>query len=37
MRLVTFVPKKGAAPRVGIVREGYQVVDLTQDGQQAAV
>src|SRR5262245_47179132 len=30
MRLVTFVPKKGAAPRVGVVREGYQVVDLSQ-------
>jgi hypothetical protein len=30
MRLVTFVPKKGAAPRVGVVRDGDQVVDLTQ-------
>ena len=32
MRLVTFVPKKGAAPRVGLVRDGNQVVDLTQAG-----
>ena len=34
MRLVTFVPKRGAAPRVGIVREGYQVVDLTAAGSK---
>lgn len=34
MRLVTFVPKKGAAPRVGLVREGGQVVDLTQAGSR---
>ena len=34
MRLVTFVPKRGATPRVGIVREGYQVVDLTQAGSK---
>ena len=34
MRLVTFVPKRGAAPRVGIVREGYQVVDLMQAGSK---
>jgi 2-keto-4-pentenoate hydratase/2-oxohepta-3-ene-1,7-dioic acid hydratase in catechol pathway len=32
MRLVTFVPKRGAAPRVGLVRDGNQVVDLTQAG-----
>lgn len=29
MKFVTFVPKKGAAPRVGVVREANQVVDLT--------
>jgi 2-keto-4-pentenoate hydratase/2-oxohepta-3-ene-1,7-dioic acid hydratase in catechol pathway len=34
VRLVTFVPKRGAAPRVGIVREGYQVVDLTRAGSR---
>jgi 2-keto-4-pentenoate hydratase/2-oxohepta-3-ene-1,7-dioic acid hydratase in catechol pathway len=34
VRLVTFVPKRGAAPRVGIVGEGYQVVDLTQAGSK---
>jgi len=34
VRLVTFVPKRGAAPRVGIVREGYQVVDLMQAGSK---
>ena len=34
MRLVTFLPRRGAAPRVGIVREGYQVVDLTQAGSK---
>ena len=34
MRLVTFVPKRGATPRVGIVREAYQVVDLTQAGSK---
>jgi len=32
MRLVTFVPKKGAAPRVGLVHGGNQVLDLTQAG-----
>ena len=35
MRLVTFVPKKGVAPRVGVVRDGSQVVDLTQGGSKA--
>jgi len=30
MRLVTFVPKKGAAPRVGLMHGGNQVIDLTQ-------
>jgi 2-keto-4-pentenoate hydratase/2-oxohepta-3-ene-1,7-dioic acid hydratase in catechol pathway len=34
MRLVTFVPKKGAAPRVGLVRDGSQVIDLTQAGSR---
>ena len=29
MRLVTFVPKKGAAPRVGLVRDEREVIDLT--------
>jgi 2-keto-4-pentenoate hydratase/2-oxohepta-3-ene-1,7-dioic acid hydratase in catechol pathway len=29
---VTFVPKKGAAPRVGLMRDGNQVVDLAQAG-----
>ena len=28
MRLVTFVPKKGAAARVGLVRDGREVIDL---------
>ncbi len=32
MRLVTFVPKKGAAPRVGLVHGGGQVIDLTHTG-----
>jgi 2-keto-4-pentenoate hydratase/2-oxohepta-3-ene-1,7-dioic acid hydratase in catechol pathway len=32
MRLVTFAPEKGAAPRVGLVRDGNQVLDLTQAG-----
>jgi 2-keto-4-pentenoate hydratase/2-oxohepta-3-ene-1,7-dioic acid hydratase in catechol pathway len=32
MRFVTFIPKKGAAPRVGVVREGSQVVDLAVVG-----
>jgi 2-keto-4-pentenoate hydratase/2-oxohepta-3-ene-1,7-dioic acid hydratase in catechol pathway len=35
MRLVTFVPKKGAAPRVGVVRAGAEVVDPTQGGRGA--
>jgi 2-keto-4-pentenoate hydratase/2-oxohepta-3-ene-1,7-dioic acid hydratase in catechol pathway len=35
VRLVTFVPKKGAAARVGLVRDGSQVVDLTQAGSKA--
>jgi 2-keto-4-pentenoate hydratase/2-oxohepta-3-ene-1,7-dioic acid hydratase in catechol pathway len=30
VRLVTFVPKKGAAPRTGLVRDASHVVDLTQ-------
>ena len=30
MRLVTFVPKKGAAPRVGLMHGGNHVIDLTQ-------
>lgn len=29
MRLVTFVPGKGAAPRVGLVRDEREVIDLT--------
>ncbi|MBI3042971.1 MAG: fumarylacetoacetate hydrolase family protein [Betaproteobacteria bacterium] len=32
MRLVTFAPGKGAALRVGLVRDGDQVVDLAQAG-----
>jgi 2-keto-4-pentenoate hydratase/2-oxohepta-3-ene-1,7-dioic acid hydratase in catechol pathway len=32
LRLVTYVPKKGAAGRVGLVRGGDQVVDLAQAG-----
>jgi hypothetical protein len=34
MRLVTFVPKRGAAPGVGLVRDGEQVVDLAQAGSR---
>ena len=34
MRLVTFVPGKGAVPRVGLVRAGGQVVDLVQAGSK---
>ncbi len=30
MRLITFVPKKGAAPRVGLMHGGNHVIDLTQ-------
>jgi len=30
MRLVTFVPKKGAAPRVGLMRGGNHVIDLAR-------
>jgi 2-keto-4-pentenoate hydratase/2-oxohepta-3-ene-1,7-dioic acid hydratase in catechol pathway len=30
MRLVTFVPKKGAAPRVGVLHGGNHVIDLAQ-------
>ena len=30
MRLVTFVPKKGAAPRVGLMHGGNHLVDLAQ-------
>ena len=32
MRLVTFVPRKGAAPRVGLMHGGNHVIDLTQAG-----
>ncbi len=32
MRLVTFVPKPGASPRVGLVREGNRVADLAAVG-----
>ena len=32
MRLVTFVPKMGAAPRVGLMHGGNHVIDLTQAG-----
>jgi 2-keto-4-pentenoate hydratase/2-oxohepta-3-ene-1,7-dioic acid hydratase in catechol pathway len=32
MRLVTFVLKKGAAPRVGMVHGGNYLIDLTQAG-----
>lgn len=32
MRLVTFAPGAGAAPRVGLVRDGKQVIDLSQAG-----
>ena len=32
MRLVTFTPQSGGSPRVGLVREGKQVVDLTRAG-----
>ena len=30
MRLITFVPKKGAAPRVGLMHGGNHLIDLTQ-------
>lgn len=29
MRLITFIPQSGAAPRVGLLRDGNQVIDLT--------
>ncbi len=32
MRLVTFAPRKGAALRVGLVRDGKQVIDLVEAG-----
>jgi 2-keto-4-pentenoate hydratase/2-oxohepta-3-ene-1,7-dioic acid hydratase in catechol pathway len=32
VRLLTFVPKKGAAPRVGLMHGGNQLLDLTQAG-----
>lgn len=32
MRLVTFAPRAGAALRVGLVRDGGQVIDLSQAG-----
>ncbi len=32
MRLVTFTPQAGGAPRTGLVRDGKQVVDLTAAG-----
>ena len=32
MRLVTFVPRKGAAPRVGLMHGGNHVIDLAQAG-----
>jgi 2-keto-4-pentenoate hydratase/2-oxohepta-3-ene-1,7-dioic acid hydratase in catechol pathway len=32
MRLVTFVPKKGAAPRVGLMHGGNHLIDLTRAG-----
>ena len=35
MRLVTFVPKKGAAPRVGVLHGGNHVLDLAQGAKQA--
>jgi 2-keto-4-pentenoate hydratase/2-oxohepta-3-ene-1,7-dioic acid hydratase in catechol pathway len=35
MRLVTFVPKKGAAPRVGVLHGGNHVLDLAQGGRNA--
>ena len=35
MRLITFVPKRGAEPRVGLLtRDGLQVIDLTQAGSK---
>ena len=34
MRLVTFVPKKGAAPRVGLMHGGNHLIDLTQAGSK---
>jgi 2-keto-4-pentenoate hydratase/2-oxohepta-3-ene-1,7-dioic acid hydratase in catechol pathway len=35
MRLVTFVPKKGAAPRVGVLHGGNHVLDVTQGARNA--
>ena len=32
MRLVTFAPRSGGAPRVGLVRDGDMVVDLSRAG-----
>ena len=32
MRLLTFVPKKGAAPRAGLMHGGNHLIDLTQAG-----
>ena len=32
MRLVTFAPKKGAAPRVGLMHGGNRVIDLARAG-----
>jgi len=34
MRLVTFAPRSGGAPRVGLVRDGKTVIDLAQAGGQ---
>ncbi|MCC7486692.1 MAG: fumarylacetoacetate hydrolase family protein [Burkholderiales bacterium] len=35
MRLVTFAPARGAAPRVGLIRDGDRVVDLARAGAGA--
>ena len=35
MRLVTFVPKKGAAPRVGVLHGGNHVLDAAQAARNA--
>ena len=35
MRLVTFVPKKGAAPRVGVLHGGNHVLDVTRAARGA--
>jgi 2-keto-4-pentenoate hydratase/2-oxohepta-3-ene-1,7-dioic acid hydratase in catechol pathway len=35
MRLVTFVPKKGAAPRVGVLHGGNHVLDVTHAARNA--